>query len=241
MTNPTKQQLAGKIRKIIRFESDVDKYYLSSEQIDQIVDLFPSESQRERKLPKKLVGRKIGDKETEFDNGELKINEIIDYLNYLSYPTEQVRKAEEKAEDFAREENKQTMQIVNCPKHGSFISDKCPICAVDSSPIPMPESKEWEKRLDAYLKENYADLSIHDDWLPKDLKSFISSERTTLIKYIQENVDKRKYTFKDVDWGDGLISVENVEDETKTTEYCEGYNAAIDDFRTSLQDLIDEK
>lgn len=67
-----------------------------------------------------------------------------------------------------------------------------------------------------------------DDHAIGRVNEHFHSTSIKLLEAIIEQMKGRKYTFKEVDWGDGITSMENVEDETKSLSYCEGYNQALD-------------
>jgi hypothetical protein len=61
-----------------------------------------------------------------------------------------------------------------------------------------------------------------------------SKDRDTLI----ESLEKKKYTFKEVDWGDSMKSMEPVEGNGEVClKEAEGYNRAITDLITNLSTL----
>jgi hypothetical protein len=72
-------------------------------------------------------------------------------------------------------------------------------------------------------------------------KEFICSRQISLIKMIVEEGDRLKYTFKKVDWGDGIITDENVEDETICLAEAQGFNRALDTISSKLKELTDGK
>ena len=59
-----------------------------------------------------------------------------------------------------------------------------------------------------------------------DSKEFLKGVKEKYIskKDLEEEMEKMGYTFKDVDWGDGIKSREPVEDDTKSRAYAEGFN-----------------
>ena len=44
-----------------------------------------------------------------------------------------------------------------------------------------------------------------------------------------------RYTFEDVKWADDIVTRENQQDETKATMWCDGFNAALDQFESNLK------
>ena len=71
------------------------------------------------------------------------------------------------------------------------------------------------------------------DFLRTEISSLLSSYKSELEK----RVEKMGYTFKKVDWGDGIITDEPVEDETKSLSYAGGYNQAVSDIKTLIKTL----
>lgn len=61
-----------------------------------------------------------------------------------------------------------------------------------------------------------------------------------LVKFLDseiERLEKELYDIKKVDWGDGMTSDENAEDDTKSLAETRGWNNSIKDQVTYLQDI----
>jgi hypothetical protein len=87
--------------------------------------------------------------------------------------------------------------------------------------VRIPDIEEYHTGKKAYD-------AIADFWLQK-----MSEHKERLIKEVEEP----KYTFRKVEWETGIESMENEQDDTKCTAYCEGYNQAQKDILRRLQSV----
>lgn len=91
--------------------------------------------------------------------------------------------------------------------------------------------KQFEDRF-SFLKTVVEKMGNKNIYWYDELKSFLhliydqakAEQREELVR----GLEKMKYTFHMVDWGDGIKSKEPIEDETVCCAEAEGYNRAID-------------
>jgi len=112
-------------------------------------------------------------------------------------------------------------------------------------PQEMTPHKDWIEKRNTKAILRLRELL----WDENEIKPGLEIETAVLIvldealkdqlTMVGERVGEKKYTFKKVDWGDGLTSIENEQDDTKSRNYCEGYNQAIDDLLSQLTKEIE--
>ncbi len=68
-------------------------------------------------------------------------------------------------------------------------------------------------------------------------KSFLTSELLRLLDVVEGEMDKEKYTFKEVDWGDEMTSTEPVEDENISLNEAVGFNRGIDVVKNIINQI----
>jgi len=94
-----------------------------------------------------------------------------------------------------------------------------------------PSPKDWRKTwtdeighcIDSRSPQNFAEVKQY-------ITELLQNREAEIVGMLP-----KEYTFKEVDWGDGVTSVENCEDDTKSRSYCEGYNAALSDLIAALK------
>jgi hypothetical protein len=56
-----------------------------------------------------------------------------------------------------------------------------------------------------------------------------ASKLQEIANITREGLSLDKYTFKEVDWGDGIKTLEPVEDKTKPKAFADGHNSAVEE------------
>ena len=100
--------------------------------------------------------------------------------------------------------------------------------------MTSPKEEEWRKTFKVFYDDNKSGGSSR--WLvtPQTVENFISSLLLFHNKELVEKLEGMKYTFKKVDWGDGIISDEPVERDDISFAEARGFNTAIDDILSLL-------
>jgi len=104
------------------------------------------------------------------------------------------------------------------------------------------EEKKLRSDFKGFLIDNKITLEILSEEDEKKIADFWLATYSHLIEEIIKIWEKKKYTFKEVDWGDGMKSMEPVEGNGEVClKEAEGYNRAITDLITNLSTLIEKK
>lgn len=72
-----------------------------------------------------------------------------------------------------------------------------------------------------------------------DIKSFLTTYAINILKAAKE-AGQKKYTFKEVEYEEGVTVTEPVEDETKSLSYAQGFNACHDSIHSAIDEGIKE-
>ena len=89
---------------------------------------------------------------------------------------------------------------------------------------------DWSNYVARHIKNNKN--TCYDS-----IKNLISFALTSAVEGMREEVEK-KYTFHKVDWGDGIVTDEPVEDEAICLAEAQGYNRAKDEVSAILTKFI---
>lgn len=74
--------------------------------------------------------------------------------------------------------------------------------------------------------------------LEREINSFLTTYGINILKAAKE-AGQKKYTFKEVEYEEGVTVTEPVEDETKSLSYAQGFNACHDSIHSAIDEGIE--